>query len=154
MLDVMGRLIQHGSQDATEQRIITDWLDTSEAVSSAGAHQNKAILKAWHPGETPLLIKFGEPERIRREAEEFAEVKNRLPGARFANVEKHVIWWDIGAIAYRLVGAHPAGTRTFAKFYQDTALEDFDRIAATLEDRSRAYNTISLVVWNIATQCR
>lgn len=115
VIELLARLFSPADQ------LVLSSLESSAPSVSANVGRSVLLRVAAHKDGRwmqQVLIKFGEKEAIRREAENYARhVDGQLQGERHTLLQKSKTLWHLGAIAYRLYGAGTRAPQTFKDLY-------------------------------------
>ena len=67
----------------------------------------------------PVVVKVASRERIQLEIDRYQEfIQERIRGALHTRVENHTLFWDIGGVAYSLMGMSAGSFLSFSSFYK------------------------------------
>jgi CheY-like chemotaxis protein len=106
------------------------------------APQSRAvILKVSESNREPVAVKIADTGRIRDEVRNYERfVRGRLGGNFYANLENHVVLWDLGGAIYKFIGASDQVV-TFTTYYANNPPEHIQQTLERLFGRtwSRLY---------------
>lgn len=110
--DVLGRLFPENRE------LILRPLDGASDSSVSLPRGHSLVLKAFADDSGPYVIKLGLRSRIAAEFSAYRKhVEGRL-GGTYAQLQSHVIFWDLGGIRYSDIGLPRRPITTFNAFYR------------------------------------
>jgi CheY-like chemotaxis protein len=116
VLDVLGRLFPESTPLSLKA------LEGTARSSVAVARGRAALFQAWPEDREPVVVKLARKDRIYLEAEAYKKhIQDRLVGHFYAQLQRHVIFWDMGGICYSFIGSSQKSVETFATFYRQTS---------------------------------
>ena len=88
--------------------------------SSTSIFRGRAVLfQAWTDDKEPFVVKLSPQDRTVKEVNAYKEnIKDRLVGRFYAELQDHKIFWELGGICYSFIGSPQKAIETFAVFYQ------------------------------------
>lgn len=102
----------------TQQQVVPEAVTGAVDGLRSVVRGRSVVVKIYPHGRQPLVLKLGNARRTQREYENYeAYIHNQLPGLFHTQLEKHVVFWDLGGTLYSFMGAGQQVLPTFALHY-------------------------------------
>lgn len=118
--DVLVQLFSKREFSGTK-KITLRKMEEANATPGSISRGHSLVLKVWRDEKTkPFAIKFARSQNILNEERNYKFIKDDILGDFHADLKESVIFWDLGAIFYTLVGLSSREWRNFREFYLNT----------------------------------
>lgn len=115
--DVLIQLFSKGEYLGTK-KITFRKMEEASATPGSISRGHSLVLKVWRDEKTkPFAIKFARSQKISNEVRNYKFIKDEIIGDFYADLKESVVFWDLGAILYTLVGLSSREWRNFREFY-------------------------------------
>ena len=110
--DILGHLFPESSSVRLKSLKDTD-------RSPVSVFRGRSVLfQVWPDDMEPFVVKLAPRDRTDKEVIAYNEnIRNRLLGRFYAQLEAHKIFWELGGICYSFIGSSLKAMDTFSDFY-------------------------------------
>ncbi len=110
---------------AENQRIVPEAINGAVNGLQSVMRGRSIVAKVYADALQPVVLKLGNALRAYREYENYQRyIHNQLPGLFHTQIEKHVVFWDLGGTVYSFVGAEQQVLPTFSIHYAQTPMAE------------------------------